>query len=350
MHKNVHMEKAILENALHAFKENVALKVGTKIAGQQPQLRENTDFLLQIDIPGKKLLFAADVKINITEAHVGMLAHVRTKEVHHPYLLVAGYINERMADRLKQEGIQFIDAAGNAYVNQPPLYIFVKGNRIPDIVRPPQIGRAFKPTGLQVLYAFLCNPALEKEPYRDIAAKATVALGTVGWIMRELKELGYLLDMGKRGLKLTRKDELLQRWVTEYPERLRPKLLFGRFKAIQEQLDQMQKINLNPDNAQWGGEIAAAKFTKYLKPQIITIYTDPRYLNEFLAENRLRKDAEGDVEILQRFWGAFKEDRPEGTVNPVLVYADLLATGNQRNIETAKIIYEQYIIRLIRED
>lgn len=344
------MEKAILEQALKAFKENVTLQVETKIAGQQPHLRENADYLLQIDIQRKKLLFAADVKINITEAHVGMLAHVRTKEVHNPYLLVAGHINERMADRLKQEGIQFIDAAGNAYVNQPPLYIFIKGNRMPDIIRPPQVGRAFKPTGLQVLYAFLCNPDLENKPYREIAAAANVALGTVGWLMRELKELGYLIDMGKKGFKLTRKEELLQRWVTEYPEKLRPKLLLGRFKAIQDQLDQLRKINLNPDNAQWGGEIAAAKFTKYLKPQIITIYTDPHYLNKLLAENRLRKDTEGDVEILQRFWRPFKEARPEGTVHPVLVYADLLATGNQRNIETAKIIYEQYIIRLIREN
>lgn len=349
MLKNIDMEKTILDCALQAFRENVALPAEIEIAGRQPDPKENADYLLDIDIQGQRLRFAADVKANVTEA-VKLLVQVHKMETRHPHLIIARYINERMADRLKQAGIQFIDAAGNAYVNQPPLYIFIKGNRMPDIARPPLVGRAFKPTGLQVLYAFLCNPNLENKPYREIAAAANVALGTVGWLMRELKELGYLIDMGEKGLKLTRKEELLQRWVTEYPEKLRPKLLLGRFKAIQDQLDQLQKINLNPDNAQWGGEIAAAKFTKYLKPQIITIYTDPRYLNEFLAENRLRKDPEGNVEILQKFWGPFKEGRLEGTVHPVLVYADLLATGNQRNIETAKMIYEQYIVRLIREN
>jgi len=167
--------------------------------------------------------------------------------------------------------------------------------------------------------------------------------------MRELKELGCLIDMGKKGFKLTRKEELLERWVTEYPEKLRPKLLLGHFTGVQ---DWWQQKTLNPAKAQWGGEIAAANLTQYLKPQIITIYTDPdpRQLNEFLAENRLRKDTEGEVEILKRFWGPLEEGKLGDTVHPVLVYADLLTTGNQRNIETAKIIYEQYIVRLIREN
>ena len=37
-------------------------------------------------------------------------------------------------------------------------------------------------------------------------------------------------------------------------------------------------------------------------------------------------------------------------VHPILVYADLLATGNQRNIETARMIYEQHIVRLVGEN
>jgi hypothetical protein len=58
----------------------------------------------------------------------------------------------------------------------------------------------------------------------------------------------------------------------------------------------------------------------------------------------------GDVEILERFWKTEAEKQPEELAPPLLVYADLLATGNQRNLETAKMIYEQNIVRLIRED
>jgi hypothetical protein len=174
-----------------------------------------------------------------------------------------------------------------------------------------------------------------------------VALGTVDWIMKELKELGFLLDMGKRGLRLLQKEKLLQRWVTAYPEQLRPKLTLGRFRGEHEW---WRQTKLDPLKVQWGGEVAAEKLTQYLQPQIITIYTMPQQLNQLLAENRLRKDETGDVEILRRFWKPPEMWQYEDLVHPILIYADLLATGNERNIETAKIIYDKHILELIRED
>lgn len=41
------------------------------------------------------------------------------------------------------------------------------------------------------------NPGLEGQPYRTIAAKAGVALGMVNWVMGELKELGFLVEVGE---------------------------------------------------------------------------------------------------------------------------------------------------------
>ena len=44
-------------------------------------------------------------------------------------------------------------------------------------------------------------------------------------------------------------------------------------------------------------------------------------------------------------------DIDDKDVTPALLtYADLLATGDQRNIETAKIIYDQYLAQFIAED
>ena len=40
----------------------------------------------------------------------------------------------------------------------------------------------------------------------------------------------------------------------------------------------------------------------------------------------------------------------ENIVHPILVYADLIASGDKRNIEIANMIYEREIIGLIRED
>ncbi len=40
----------------------------------------------------------------------------------------------------------------------------------------------------------------------------------------------------------------------------------------------------------------------------------------------------------------------KGLVPPLLIYADLMATGDARVIEAAEIIYDNYLTRLIVED
>ena len=338
-------ENELLQLALEALRKNLPgqAKIKTAKPVHDPTLR--ADYLLRILIQGKEIRYYVEVKANVTKTDK-LLAMMRKGEFDRPFLLVTKYVNTQLAEELKQNGIEFIDAAGNAFINQPPLYVFVKGNK-PDIVKVPPLTRTFKPAGLKIIYGFLCNPGLENKTYRDIAAGTGVALGTVNWIMKELKELKFLLDMGERGLRLIQKEKLLQRWVTAYPEQLRPNLTIGRFRGEAEWWRQKA---LDPLKAQWGGEIAAARLTQYLQPQIITIYTTPQQLNQLLAENRLRKDPTGDVEILERFWKPAELFGREDLVHPILIYADLLATGNERNIETARMIYEEHIVRLIRED
>ena len=270
------------------------------------------------------------------------------KELPYPLILVTKYVNPLMAEERKQERIEFSDTAGNTFINQQPIYIFIKGNKPPEITGNYPIKKTFGPTGLKIIYALLCNPGLENKLFREIAAKANVALGTVGWVKRDLKELGFLADMGERGYKLLQKDKLLQRWITAYTENLRPKQILGRYKG--EYFGWWQNKELHNLNAKWGGEIAAAKLTKYLQPEIITIYTKAEYLNLLLLECKLRKDPAGEVEILDQFWDYDANLEYRDLVYPILIYADLIATGNQRNIETAKMIYEDYIIRLIRKD
>lgn len=265
-------------------------------------------------------------------------------------VMIIPQVTAEMADRLRDGDTQFMDTAGNCFINQPPFYIFIKGNKLQGVVKTPVVGRAFKQTGLRVLYALLCNPGLENETYRAIAAKTDVALGMVNWVLNELNELGYLVETGKgraRHIRLIGKEKLLERWITGYAEQLRPKLLMGRYRGAD---GWWQKTVLNPKKAQWGGEAAAGKLTDYLKPQAITVYVDKDNPEVVLIQNRLKKDPEGDVELLHRFWQP-ETIVPHGeTVHPILVYADLMATGNQRNIETARIIYDEHIVQLIRED
>ena len=68
-----------------------------------------------------------------------------------------------------------------------------------------------------------------------------------------------------------------------------------------------------------------------------------------LIQHKLRKDPAGDVELLRRFWRQDAVPSNKDIVHPLLIYADLMAPGNQRNLETARMIYDQYIIQLVRK-
>jgi hypothetical protein len=342
------IEEEIFQLAIEAVRKIVPAQIAVEALELEPantaEIRPDRVILMLID--GKEVRYYAEIKTTITEAQKNLLLMYRTK-LTYPLLLITKYVNPQMADKLRQDGIEFIDTAGNAFINHPPLYIYVKGNRPPETMRKAPVRRAFKPAGLRMIYVLLCNPGFENKTYREIAAATDVALGTVDWIMKELKELGFLLDMGKQGYKLIQKENLLQRWVTAYPEQLRLKQIMGRYRG---EYDWWKQTRLETVGAQWGGEVAAARLTQYLRPEIITIYTTTQQLNQLLLENRLRNDPAGDVEVLERFWKQEVTGQYEDLVHPLLIYADLIATGNQRNLETAKMIYEQHIVRLIRED
>lgn len=291
--------------------------------------------------------FTLEIKRGMTTQVLGA-ALLRITSLPLKGMIVTDYMNPHMAERFRDRDIPFIDAAGNAYINEYPLYIYITGRKRPAQPKNRRMPtRAFQPTGLKVVFAFLCHPELVDAPYRKIAQAAQVALGTVGWVITDLKAMGHLVEMGKRGRRLANKEKLLARWVEAYPEQLRPKLIIGRYQAPEH--GWWQRVPLHDLNAYWGGEVAAAKLTQYLKPEFVTIYTTVAP-EQLLLQNKLRKTPDGDVEILKAFWGD-EQKWPEGDLAPPLVvYADLLATADPRNIETAKIIYERELTRLIHED
>ncbi len=78
----------------------------------------------------------------------------------HPFLLATRYITPDAAVRFRDAGIQFIDTVGNAFINQPPLLIFVKGNKPEKDEIAAPTARLFKGVGLKIVYLFLCQPEL----------------------------------------------------------------------------------------------------------------------------------------------------------------------------------------------
>ena len=318
------------------------LGLGIEVVQLAPQLgAARADALIRVRYGDQEVLYAAEVKRGIRPATLGAV----TQQLAHlgqPALLVTNYVTPPLADALKQRGIAFLDEAGNAYLNHPPSLIWVKGQRPKQKNGANPTTRTFNPGGLQVIFPLLCHPEWANRPYREIAKMAGVAHGTVGWVLAELPKLGFMAEVGGKR-RLLQPERLLQQWVEAYARTLRPRLLIGRFHT--DQLDWHKTLDPGKYGYLLGGEPAAARLTQHLRPGTITLY-GPKVEPRFLLDQRLRPDQQGKVEILRRFW-KFDDDHPLLTPLP-LIYADLVAIGDARCMETAKLIYGDIIARFGR--
>lgn len=358
MDRETTQEQEILHRAIHA----VEREAGLRMHEEQRELRDENQFAdAYVRLEQVNRVLAVDIKKWAQHTNLGAVIY-QIKQLPEPGMLVADYINPNMADKLRQQEVQFIDAAGNAYINQPPVYIYVTGKRQTEYrLMPTKEGakRAFEPKGLIVIYAFLRNPKLVNAPYREIAERTGVAVGTVGWVLNGLKAADYIRDKGRnKERRLIHYKKLLDRWVEAWPEKLKPKQFVGEYAA--DAPDWWKTINIQQYDGYWGGEIAAAKYTDYLTPTVATVYLPEHARTRLLQDARLRKatkwidDGAGTVLIYRPFWPEQRDERDteiqEGVVHPILAYADLLATGDTRNLEVARRIYDEYIAQYCRED
>lgn len=326
----------ILERAIVAFETATGLHAEARAV---PEGLGRAYALLDIFVEGHTVRFATEIK---TIDRFQALGTIKAREgaAPHPPLLVAPYITETTAERCRELHLPFIDEAGNAYLEAPGLFVYVTGKRRPLQARPVTAFRAFTTAGLRIVFALLHQPDLIVAPYREIAKVAKVALGTVGDVLADLEARGHLAPEKPGPRRLLDPDRLKDEWVIHYPIKLRPKLNARRFTGTIP--DWWRDLDIRPHHAYWGGEVAAEKLTGYLKPARVTLYVEGKPDHLILA-NRLRPDVNGDIEILEAFWTTEGICQPDDIAPPLVVYADLMATTDPRNIETAKLIRDQYL-------
>lgn len=330
-------ETAILKEALVAFEAVTGVRAtGVK---EQVHLPEGVaDAVFQI---ADKKQFVAEIRRTLTPETLGHLA-VQLERFPRPRLLVTSYITPPMAERLRECDIAFIDTCGNAYLRLPNMLIYVIGRK-PQAPPPRDTRvRAFRPSGLRVIFALLCRPDLPAAPYRDIAGAAGVALGTVSRVCFDLRRLGYLRETKAHGRIIENRRRLLDKWVEAYASELRPKLKPRRFRVAKP--DWWKTANLAALEMWLGGEPAAAVLTKHLRPEIVTIYGDT-HLAALAKAVQALKDDHGKLEVLHKFWNFESPglDRKYPLVPALLIYADLVTTADARNLETAHIIRERFL-------
>jgi len=295
--------------------------------------------------------YLVEIKRAVTASTVGaVIAQLRDRaaQTGRPTLLITDYLTPPVADALREQQQQFADAAGNAFLTGPGLYVYVTGGRPKARMVAGKGGGTITNNGLKILFALLCDPALAQAPQRTLAAAANVALGAVPGGLQDLQGAGDVMVLNKRR-RFRGTKRLLDEWAQGYARRLRPKTLVATYTT--ERFDTWKEWPVDPAHVRWGGEPAAALLTNYLRPGVLTLYTDglpPRLMVDQRLIREDRPAAQRYLEVRRPFWGAplHVQARPD-VVPPVLVYADLLATGDGRCIETAQMLYEDHLAQLL---
>jgi hypothetical protein len=341
-------EKTLLDRAVAAL-----TALGLDVRATEPPQKNaqlHADAWLRIGKGKGQVDYVVEAKRTLTPETLGA-ATMQLREIANTAscaaLLVTDYLTPPMAASLRDRQQQFADAAGNAYLEGPGLMVYVTGRKLQDKQMTPSAGKAYTLTGLKVTFALLCDPELASAPQRAIAAAAGVALGAIPAVLADLRQTGQLLVLAKhRRLNATKR--LLDEWALTYARRLRAKTLQQTYTMID--FDGWKTWPLDLPHERWGAEPAANLLVNYLTPGVLTIYADkipPRLLIEKRMTPARGVEAGGRVvEWRKPFWGNVPAAARPDTVNPVLVYADLLATGDARCIETAQLVYDEYLARL----
>jgi len=285
----------------------------------------------------RKFEVAFLVKSYMNRSRIGLVLselHGLSVKTGKPAILVTRYVNPIIAEELKKAKSMFLDSAGNACLSFGDIFVFIKGNKSTEEIRE-TYPKSFNTGDIRMIFTLLNNPVLLQKSYREIALQSKIALGKVGGVLKSLKAKGYLVNLNEQESKLINGKKLLDEWCVAYRERLRAKLKIGNYTA--ENTHWWKNANMSNKTACWGGEVAGAEITGRLQPQTITVYFRGN-IGPFILKNKLRRHLSGNVEILEAFW---EIDGKHRLAPDIVVFADLMTSGNSRNIEIAEVLYEK---------
>jgi hypothetical protein len=326
-------EEEIIHKALENLEKTLKIKGKWAKTGQK-----ELDGQLTLNINKEHFRLNVEIKKELRAHMMQRILDYNAK--HPPFMLVAGRLFPKMKGELRQNNVAYLEANGNFFLKTENLWFCIDTNPAIEIEEDNR-NRAFNKTGLRVVYEFLQNKDLINHPYRNIAEQTLTAIGNITNIIKGLRQEGFILPVNKQDVVLVNKENLIRKWVEAYEYNLKPTLKIGTFRFVNDN-DYLNwnTIPLREGKTWWGGEPAGDLLTNYLRPEELTLYTTEARA-ELMKNYRLAPDEDGKVKIYKKFWNT--GELIPNVVPPLLAYADLLNTGNQRCIETAQKIYEQNI-------
>jgi hypothetical protein len=258
-----------------------------------------------------------------------------------PWVAFSPYVSQPAGQLLASHDIGFIDQAGNCHIAVGEDYLAHIEGRRPEL---PRQGRGLGARSYQVLFALLARPELINAPVRSLAEAAGVRKTAAADLLQRLKDEGHVLR-DKAGMRIVRPSVLMDRWVAGYADKLRPRLLVGRYRAAAKELSAFEKnveAVLEGHNWAWGGATAGYRLTQHYRSATTTLHvaTPPAAIQRQLS---LLPAKDGPIVVLDVPGPLGLEGPLPHTAHPLLVYTELLLEGDERALEAAGEIRTRFL-------
>lgn len=279
-----------------------------------------------------KTEFACIVVKQISKANynlvVQQIADIR-RATDKPLILMTQYTSAEIIDKLYDENINVAESSGNCKISANSLHIMISGQKSSPTKQTK--GKAFNESGLKLIFYFLLNDENINKTYRQISVETGFSLGTIKNVIEELTNEQYVITTPK-GRFLNNKMKLIDVWQTHYNQNLKPKLLLKELEFTNiENMKKWEDIPL-PDGTCWGGEGGAYIADHYLTPKQFDIYTDEPTI-KLVMTNKMYFKEDGSIKVYKKFW---KNNTDNRIAPQIILYADLMGSGNSRCIEAAQ--------------
>lgn len=288
---------------------------------------ENADGYLNLF--GRKRSFGYKKNLRLPQIHL-----LQRNTPSNNTILLTDYLQPTVADALLEDGIEYADMAGNLFLRDKNNIILIQNcQKTPELAMQENLGRAFTSTGVKILFLLLTEPEALSWSYRMINTYSGVSMGSIKYVMADLKAQNLMVPVQGK-FYIPDYPRLLERWTNAY---------LGHLYCKHETESYEGDITTSLDNypVSLTGETAAAEL-HLMKAAQTTMYRWGN-INELVLRNRLKKSPDGNIKIRKAFWPEARTLKP--LVPYLLIYADLLAEGDNRCTEVAKIIYEQHLCK-----
>ncbi len=267
-------------------------------------------------------------------------------------ILVARFFDRHAGELLRLSRVNHVDAAGNLYLELDGgrFLAHVEGRLPRRQERQRSVG--LRAAGQRVLFAILASPDLLGTTVRELGRQSGASRQAVSELLARLRTEGALVRDGRSQHHFVpgRREALRERFATGWLDSLRPTLLVATYRLRETDTarsDATIERLLNTAGVAWGfgGTAGAMRLAPHYRGRDTVLHVEA-WTDDFTRRLGLVPDRNGPVQIYRSMGKLDLLPKNKHCAHPLLVYAELVASPDDRAREAAGVLADA----LLRDD